>query len=194
MAPPLAAVPGVAARPLQRLSRRWHRGFVLRPMLGGPLLFSAPRGGVLFERARTPALELPVPLCQQPGAFARKRGGRRSHRRQQLRRQRTGVIALEMDGQMVQLLGTLQSDDRAMAFVRAGTRLRIEDVDAARNRCTVSLLSGSNSLFHHRTIKCHRGCSQAARLSSALWRLCSSPFPSSSPSSCAMSKPVRFAW
>jgi hypothetical protein len=46
-----------------------------------------------------------------------------------------------MDGQMVQLLGTLQADDRAMAIkVSAGTRLRIEDVDAARNRCTVSLL------------------------------------------------------
>ena len=40
-----------------------------------------------------------------------------------------------------QLLGTLDSSTRAnRATVLAGTRLRIEDVDAARNRCTVSLL------------------------------------------------------
>ncbi len=52
-----------------------------------------------------------------------------------------GLIAIEMDGQVVQLLGTLQSDDRAMApRIAAGTRLRVEEVDAARNRCTVSLV------------------------------------------------------
>jgi hypothetical protein len=52
-----------------------------------------------------------------------------------------GLISIEMDGQVVQLLGTLQSDDRAMSIrIAAGTKLRIEEVDAARNRCTVSLL------------------------------------------------------
>ena len=52
-----------------------------------------------------------------------------------------GLIAVEVDGQMVQILGTLQSGDREMKVkVPAGSRLRIQDVDAARNRCTVSLI------------------------------------------------------
>jgi hypothetical protein len=52
-----------------------------------------------------------------------------------------GLIAVEVDGQMVQILGTLKSGDREMNVrVPAGSRLRIEDVDAARNRCTVSLI------------------------------------------------------
>ena len=51
-----------------------------------------------------------------------------------------GLISIEIDGQVVQLLGTLQPSDRALrAKVVAGARLRVEDVDAARNRCTVSL-------------------------------------------------------
>lgn len=51
-----------------------------------------------------------------------------------------GLIAVEIDGQVVQLLGTLQAADRALrAKVAVGARLRVEDVDAARNRCTVSL-------------------------------------------------------
>jgi hypothetical protein len=42
---------------------------------------------------------------------------------------------------MVQLLGTLQRTDRDMQVkVPVGSKLRIEDVDAARNRCTVSLI------------------------------------------------------
>ena len=50
-----------------------------------------------------------------------------------------GLVAVNVDGQMVQILGTLQSGDRDMQVrVPAGARLRIEDVDAARNRCTVS--------------------------------------------------------
>ncbi len=50
-----------------------------------------------------------------------------------------GLIAVEVDGQMVQVLGTLRPEDRqAGRRVRAGDRLRIEEVDSARGRCTVS--------------------------------------------------------
>jgi len=49
------------------------------------------------------------------------------------------LIAVELDGQMIQILGTLQQSDRAMGVrVRAGERVRIEDVDPAKNCCTVS--------------------------------------------------------
>jgi hypothetical protein len=52
-----------------------------------------------------------------------------------------GLIAVDLDGQVVQLLATLQPDDRALgAAVRAGDRVRIAAVDSARNRCTVTAL------------------------------------------------------
>lgn len=51
-----------------------------------------------------------------------------------------GLIALELDGQVVQLLGSLRPEDRDAGIrVRAGDPVLIDDVDAARNRCTVRL-------------------------------------------------------
>lgn len=50
-----------------------------------------------------------------------------------------GLISIELDGQVVQVLGTLRKEDReARVRVRAGDRLLVEDVDGVRNRCTVS--------------------------------------------------------
>lgn len=50
-----------------------------------------------------------------------------------------GLVALELDGQVLQVLATLCAGDRAAGVrVRAGDRLRVEDVDAARNRCVVT--------------------------------------------------------
>jgi hypothetical protein len=52
-----------------------------------------------------------------------------------------GLVAVELDGQVVQLLATLKASERSAARnVRAGDRLRIEAVDNARNRCTVTYL------------------------------------------------------
>jgi hypothetical protein len=52
-----------------------------------------------------------------------------------------GIISLEIDGQIVQLLGRLQKTDHLPGTrVRAGQRLRIEDVNPAQHRCTVSVL------------------------------------------------------
>ena len=51
-----------------------------------------------------------------------------------------GLIALELDGQVVQLLGSLRPEDRDAGIrVHAGDPVFIDDVDAARNRCTVRL-------------------------------------------------------
>jgi membrane protein implicated in regulation of membrane protease activity len=50
-----------------------------------------------------------------------------------------GLVAVELDGQVVQILATLRPRDRGER-VRAGDRVRIEEVDAARNRCTVSVV------------------------------------------------------
>ena len=51
-----------------------------------------------------------------------------------------GLIALELDGQVVQVLGSLRPEDRVAGIrVHAGDPVLIDDVDAARNRCTVRL-------------------------------------------------------
>ena len=50
-----------------------------------------------------------------------------------------GLISLELGGEVVQILGTLTRDERTAGVrVRAGDAVRIEEVDAARNRCVVS--------------------------------------------------------
>jgi hypothetical protein len=106
------------------------------------LLFGAALGlGILFERvlvtpiwnfmfrfASTPALTLESAVSDEARAVTSFDANGQ------------GLIAVELDGQSVQLLGTLQPSDRAMHVkVSAGARLRIEEVDSARNRCIVSL-------------------------------------------------------
>jgi translation initiation factor IF-1 len=50
-----------------------------------------------------------------------------------------GLVAVELDGQVVHILATLRPADRAAGIrVRAGDRVRVEEVDPARNRCVVS--------------------------------------------------------
>jgi translation initiation factor IF-1 len=52
-----------------------------------------------------------------------------------------GLIAVELDGQIVQVLATLRAADRAAGVrVRAGDKVRVEEVDPGRNRCVVSAL------------------------------------------------------
>lgn len=52
-----------------------------------------------------------------------------------------GLVALDVDGQVVQLLATLAPDERARGVrVRTGDVVRVSSIDAARNRCTVRLL------------------------------------------------------
>lgn len=53
-----------------------------------------------------------------------------------------GLVAVELDGQITQVLATLRPEDRAAGVhIRTGDRLRVEDVDTSRNRCTVSPLA-----------------------------------------------------
>jgi hypothetical protein len=50
-----------------------------------------------------------------------------------------GLVRLDLDGQVVQLLGVLTPEERAAGIrVAAGDRLLVEAVDPARQRCTVS--------------------------------------------------------
>lgn len=50
-----------------------------------------------------------------------------------------GLVSVELGGEVVQILGTLTADERSAGVrVRSGDSVRIEEVDAARNRCVVS--------------------------------------------------------
>ena len=119
-------------------------GVLLREFLGSGavLIVAAALIGILFERLlvaplwrfmhrfeSSPALTLESSLTDDAKAVSSfdVRG--------------QGLVAIELDGQVVQVLGTLRSEDlEAGIRVRAGDRLRIEAVDGARNRCTVSYL------------------------------------------------------
>jgi hypothetical protein len=122
-------------------------GMIFRGLLGSVgsafLLPLAIVGGIAFERlavrpllaflfgfASTPALTLDSTLLDE----ARAASGFDANGE--------GLVALELDGQVVQVLGMLRSEDRALGVrVRAGDRLRIEDVDGERHRCTVSFIA-----------------------------------------------------
>ncbi len=50
-----------------------------------------------------------------------------------------GLVAVDVDGQVIQLLATLAPDERARGIrIRTGDRVRIAEVDAARGRCIVT--------------------------------------------------------
>ena len=115
-------------------------GIALRGLLhGAPLFALAALGGIalefgamaplwnfLFRFESTPALTLES--CLGDEARAATNFDASGH----------GVIAVELDGRLVQVLGSLRREDRdAGVRVRAGDAIVIDDIDAARNRCTV---------------------------------------------------------
>lgn len=54
----------------------------------------------------------------------------------------SGLVAVDVDGQIIQLLATLSADDRALGVrVRTGDLVRIAEIDSARGRCTVTTIS-----------------------------------------------------
>jgi translation initiation factor IF-1 len=124
---------GAAGLLLRDLAAGW--ALAALAVLGGvafEALVVRPLWNFLFRFASRPALTLESTLMDE--ARAASGFDRAGH----------GLVAVELDGQVVQVLGTLRAEDRALGVrVRAGDRVRIEDVDAARNRCTVAYLGPS---------------------------------------------------
>ena len=115
-------------------------GVILRSLIGGNLLFAVallgalvfelglmrPLWNFLFRFESAPALTLETCIGDEARAAT------------SFDAQGNGLIALELDGQLVQLLGSLRREDwDAGIRVRAGDPVRIDEVDAERNRCTV---------------------------------------------------------
>jgi hypothetical protein len=119
-------------------------GELLRPVLGGPLLLAAAvAGGVLFERVLvSPLWNLAMRFASAPAVTLESSVADEATAVTSFDANGQGIVSLEVDGQVVQILATLRPDDRALgaARVRAGQRVRIDEVDAEQNRCTVSLI------------------------------------------------------
>ncbi len=118
-------------------------GVLLRGTLAGGLrLGAAILGGILFERLLvTPVWNFGMRFASNPALTLESCVADEAKVVSGFDANGQGLIAIELDGQVVQLLGTLQAADRAAGVkVRAGDMVRIEEVDTERNRCTVSAL------------------------------------------------------
>jgi hypothetical protein len=118
-------------------------GVAARGMFDGILLFTvAVGGGILFERLLvSPLWRLGFKFESKPALTLESAVSGEATVVSTFDGNGQGLISIEVDGQVLQVLGTLTPDSRALAGrVVVGTRVRIDDVDAARNRCTVSLL------------------------------------------------------
>ena len=109
---------------------------------GTLLLIAAVGSGIIFERAvATPIWNLAFRFASKPALMLESCVDDEGTAVTSFDKNGQGLIAVDLDGQVVQLLATLQPDDRALgAAVRAGDRVRIAAVDSARNRCTVAAL------------------------------------------------------
>ncbi len=116
-------------------------GLLLRPVLHAalPLAAAAVALGVLFERAAvSPMWRFVERFASAPAQTLETALYDHARAASGFDARGEGLVALELDGQVVQLLGRLCPADQERR-VRLGDRLRVEEVDAERNRCIVSV-------------------------------------------------------
>ena len=116
-------------------------GMLLSHWLFEPLVATgALTGGVLFERyVVTPIWNGLFRFASAPARTLEQAVFEVARAVTDFDAQGQGLIALELDGQLIQVLGILRADERTIGVqVRRGDRVRIEEVDAVRNRCLVS--------------------------------------------------------
>lgn len=118
-------------------------GKLLQSLLGGvPLLLLAIAGGFAFERFLVmPIWNFVMRFGSNPAMTLESAVTGEATVVSNFDAKGNGLVAIEVDGHVVQLLATLPAAERATgARVRAGDRVRIEEIDAERNRCTVTRL------------------------------------------------------
>lgn len=114
---------GVLSRPL---GEPWQFGAAILGAAAFEALFVGPIWRFLFRFESSPALTLESAIEDDARAVTG------------FDADGCGLVAVDVDGQIVQLLATLTPDDRARGVrIRTGDVVRIADVDAARGRCTV---------------------------------------------------------
>lgn len=118
-------------------------GVLLQSLLGGiVLLAAAVAGAVIVERALVnPLWKLALRFASNPATTLDGAIESDAVAVSNFDRNGQGIIAVEVDGHVQQVLATLCAADQAAgARVRAGQRVRIDEVDGERQRCSVSLL------------------------------------------------------
>jgi len=119
-------------------------GLLVRPLVEGGLVRAAlaVAGAVLFELVLArPLWNFAFRFASQPATTLEACVEDEVRAVTGFDRDGHGLVAVELDGQVVQILATLRAADRAAGVrVRAGDRVRVDEVDAARNRCVVSAL------------------------------------------------------
>ena len=117
-------------------------GLLLGHVLPEPLLaIAAVAGGLVFELAAVrPVWNFFFRFASEPALTLESAITDTATAVTGFNPQGEGVVKIELDGQIVQVLGRLSSADLATGVrVRAGDSLVVEDVDPVRNRCVVSL-------------------------------------------------------
>jgi hypothetical protein len=118
-------------------------GLLLRPVLGGvTLVLASILGAIVFERfIVAPLWNFTMRFASQPATTLESAVADEATAVTSFDANGQGIVSLEVDGHVVQILATLQANDRLLGSrVRAGQRLRIESVDEVKNCCTVSVL------------------------------------------------------
>jgi hypothetical protein len=119
-------------------------GELVRPVFPDGVLrvVAALAGAVLFERfVVTPLWNFTMRFASQPALTLESAIADEATAVTAFDANGQGIVSVEVDGQIVQVLATLLPTDRSLGVrVRAGQRVRIEDVNAAASRCTVSLI------------------------------------------------------
>lgn len=116
-------------------------GLLADPLLAEPFTaVAAIAGGFLFERFLVgPVWKFLFRFESRPAAMLESAVMEDAHAVMDFDAQGQGLVRIELNGQVVQLLGTLSPEERVSARrIRRGDLLRVEDVDTARNRCIVS--------------------------------------------------------
>jgi len=114
-------------------------GLAARAFTAGPRFAVAVAGAVLLERfVVSPLWSFYMRFGSEPAMSLESCVGDEARAVTHFDERGQGVVAIELDGRVVQLLGTLHSEDRQAGMrVRAGDAVWIDDVDETRNRCTV---------------------------------------------------------
>lgn len=114
-------------------------GFLLKSVFGGGVLIAfAAVGGVVFESTLVrPLFNLLSKFASEPALTLEATLGDEVQVVTGFDAQGQGLVSVELNGQIVQLLGTLTPEERSGPKVRAGDTLFVRDVDSARHRVVV---------------------------------------------------------
>jgi hypothetical protein len=118
-------------------------GVLVRPVLGGVLVpVVAALGAVAFEWLLvSPLWKFSMRFASNPATTLDSAVSDEATAVTAFDNNGEGIVSLEVDGQIVQILARLQPNDRLLGTrVRVGQRVRIEEVNTRKNTCTVSIV------------------------------------------------------